>query len=178
MADLVEDGTELIEPYTNDNLVLNLSVSDSFIEAVEEAFATSSTPDTAKEKQKQSNPKKKETGHRILTIDEIIGMKKAKAEEKEQKEKAKEERKRKREEKQSQKSKQEGKKSKKATTISTCDTNTCSLCLAPYQGIEDSLMWVECSTCKDWMHVQCIPVGIDITGVFDENAPFHCHKHL
>ena len=60
MADLVEEGTQLIDPYTGDNLVLNLSVLDSFLEAVEEVFATSSTPDTAKEK--QSNPKKRKMG--------------------------------------------------------------------------------------------------------------------
>lgn len=47
----------------------------------------------------------------------------------------------------------------------------CNICLQEYflSDVENN-PWVQCGPCKSWMHISCIPIGLDVG-----NKPFVCH---
>ena len=56
-----------------------------------------------------------------------------------------------------------------------CDENTCKICLAQYMLTDDEdFPWVMCDECKFWMHIECIPIGVDLTPI-DNGEQFFCH---
>ncbi len=171
---LVQDCTHIIEPYQDDSVIFNLSLSSSIDQSVNEVFRFP-TPEPNRQTEK-----KRETSHRLLTSDKVITQKRIKEEEKKKKEKAKEERTKKREERLKGKVTKKivrNRKTKQNSSSTMTNANTCSLCLAPYLGDNDESMWVECSLCKEWMHVHCIPLGINLEGISNVDIPFYCHKH-
>ena len=57
-----------------------------------------------------------------------------------------------------------------------CDENTCKICLAQYMSTDDEeLPWVMCDSCNMWMHIECIPFGVDLTPI-DNDEEFFCHS--
>ena len=56
-----------------------------------------------------------------------------------------------------------------------CDENTCKICLAQYMLTDDEdLPWVLCESCNMWMHIECVPHGVDLSPI-DNDEPFFCH---
>ena len=56
-----------------------------------------------------------------------------------------------------------------------CDENTCKICLAQYMLTDDEdLPWVMCDGCNMWMHIECIPFGVDLSPI-ENDEQFFCH---
>lgn len=55
------------------------------------------------------------------------------------------------------------------------DDNTCKVCLVSYDPADDENMpWVMCDKCSMWMHIECVPIGVDTTPI-DNGGNFFCH---
>ncbi|XP_068742122.1 uncharacterized protein [Montipora capricornis] len=53
--------------------------------------------------------------------------------------------------------------------------NNCKVCWQEYSSSDDeNLPWVMCDQCQLWMHIDCIPVGVDQTPI-DNEEQFFCH---
>ena len=53
--------------------------------------------------------------------------------------------------------------------------NNCKVCWQEYSPSDDeNLPWVMCDQCQLWMHIDCIPVGVDQTPI-DNEEQFFCH---
>ena len=53
--------------------------------------------------------------------------------------------------------------------------NSCKVCWQEYSPSDDeNLPWVICDQCELWMHIGCIPVGVDQTPI-DNEEQFFCH---
>ncbi len=56
------------------------------------------------------------------------------------------------------------------------DGNTCKVCLAIYTPTDDELLpCVMCDKCFMWMHIECVPIGVDITPI-ENDEQFFCHE--
>ena len=54
--------------------------------------------------------------------------------------------------------------------------NTCKVCLVDYQPTDDEeCPWVMCDKCLAWMHIECVPIGVDMTPI-DDDEQFFCHE--
>ena len=107
-------------------------------------------------------------------------------ERKEAKRKESEDKKRKMEEKKRVKEKSSTKKTKKRK-VSQCSKgkqwrqgltlgeSSCKVCLCEYDEADvENMPWVMCDECKYWMHIDCIPLGVDISSI-DNGDNFFCH---
>lgn len=55
------------------------------------------------------------------------------------------------------------------------DGNACKMCLVEYDPTDNgNLRWVMCDLCRMWMHIDCVPIGVDTTPI-DNNEKFFCH---
>ena len=53
--------------------------------------------------------------------------------------------------------------------------NICKVCLQEYDKSDDeNIPWVMCDKCKLWMHIDCVPLGVDTTPI-DDGRQFLCH---
>lgn len=56
------------------------------------------------------------------------------------------------------------------------DENTCKVCLISYEPTDDELRpWVMCDKCGMWMHIACVPVGVDMTPI-ESDEEFFCYE--
>lgn len=96
-------------------------------------------------------------------------------EKREAKKKEVEEKKKLREQKKTRKNGRKRNAGKKVQQELEYDENTCKVCLAQYMPTDDEdLPWVMCDGCNMWMHIECIPFGVDITPI-DNDQQFFCH---
>jgi hypothetical protein len=52
---------------------------------------------------------------------------------------------------------------------------THAICLAQYMLTDNEhFPWVMCDGCKFWMHIDCIPIGVDLTPI-DKDKQFFCY---
>ena len=57
----------------------------------------------------------------------------------------------------------------------TLGENSCKVCLCDYDEADvENMPWVMCDECKCWMHIDCIPLGVDISSI-DNGVNFFCH---
>ncbi|XP_044183850.1 uncharacterized protein LOC122964359 [Acropora millepora] len=57
----------------------------------------------------------------------------------------------------------------------TLGENICKVCLCEYDEADvENMPWVMCDECKYWMHIDCIPLGVDITSI-ENGDNFFCH---
>jgi hypothetical protein len=68
--------------------------------------------------------------------------------------------------------KDKGKQWRQALSLEHNDTNSeniCQVCLGEYDEADDENMpWVMCDNCKLWMHMDCIPIGIDTSPITND----------
>lgn len=51
--------------------------------------------------------------------------------------------------------------------------NTCKVCLAEYMLTDDDdLPWVMCDGCKFCMHIKCLPFGVDLSPIDNDEQFF------
>ena len=54
------------------------------------------------------------------------------------------------------------------------DKNNCKL--VNYEPSDDvNMPWVQCSGCKGWMHICCVPTSVDTTPI-EHDDPLFCHE--
>ena len=58
-----------------------------------------------------------------------------------------------------------------SSVVTNEEDDICNICLQEYflSDVENN-PWVQCGSCKSWMHICCIPIGLDVG-----NKPFVCH---
>ncbi len=107
-------------------------------------------------------------------------------EKKEAKKREKEEKKRKMEEKRREKEKSKTNKTKRRQVSKRnsgkqwrqnlpLGENNCKVCLCEYNEDDDENMpWVMCDKCQSWMHIDCIPFGVDVSSIYSQES-FFCH---
>ena len=67
------------------------------------------------------------------------------------------------------------KKRQRSNDMVDIDENTCKICFVQYEKSDDeNLPWMMCDSRQNWMHIECIPIGIDVTGISDDEQ-FLCH---
>ena len=55
------------------------------------------------------------------------------------------------------------------------EENLCSICLQEYIPTDgENNPWVLCDGCNCWMHINCLPLGVDISSIYS-NEEFFCH---
>ena len=55
------------------------------------------------------------------------------------------------------------------------EENLCSICLQEYLSTDgENNPWVLCDGCNFWMHINCLPLGVDISSIHS-NEDFFCH---
>ena len=53
-----------------------------------------------------------------------------------------------------------------SVTLDQENENICKMCFINYEPSDDKNMpWVQCEDCKGWMHICCVPTGVDTTQV-------------
>ena len=53
--------------------------------------------------------------------------------------------------------------------------DVCNICLQEYLPTDDeNNPWVLCDGCQSWMHIDCVPFGVDIATI-NRNESFFCH---
>lgn len=53
----------------------------------------------------------------------------------------------------------------------------CAICLQEYLSTDDeNNPWILCNRCKTWMHIDCVPLGVDIDIINRNEAAFLCHE--
>ena len=59
-----------------------------------------------------------------------------------------------------------------SSAVTNEEDDICNICLQEYflSDVENN-PWVQCGSCKSWMHICCIPIGLDVG-----NKPFVCHQ--
>jgi phage/plasmid primase-like uncharacterized protein len=122
--------------------------------------------------------KSRELAEKQKRLREREEKKEAKKKEVEEKKRKMEEKKRKMEEKKMLKKPNKTNAKRKVDKVQErmeCDENTCKICLAQYMLTDnEDFPWVMCDGCKYWMHIECIPIGVDLTPI-DEDEQFFCH---
>lgn len=103
---------------------------------------------------------------------------------KEAKRKEQEEKKRKREEKKREKGKSTTAKKRKVSQRNKgkqwrqglpFDVKSCEVCLCEHDEADaENIPCIMCHKCQSWMHISCIPIGVDISSV-DNGGNFICH---
>lgn len=57
----------------------------------------------------------------------------------------------------------------------TLGENSCKVCLCEYDEADvENMPWVLCDECEYWMHIDCIPLGVDISSL-DNGDNFFCN---
>ena len=154
-----------------------------FLEVVNAVDTAFEIP-TPTPKPSTSKTSKSRSDSLLLTCDEFFEMKTAQKQEKEEQAKLKVERKRLREEKLKIKE-EKTKQTKKTKSIVKTESKIVSnlqnvICKCPVCGalFEDGTgLWIQCDACALWMHVKCVPKGIDVSGAVDKKKNFICHMH-
>ena len=108
--------------------------------------------------------------------------KEAKRRNQEAKKREVQERKQKKNQKFTEKERSAGKRRKRATSgrewrrsLPQQNDNSCKVCWQEYSPSDDeNLPWVMCDQCELWMHIDCIPIGVDKTPI-DNDRQFFCH---
>ena len=55
------------------------------------------------------------------------------------------------------------------------EENLCSICLQEYLSTDgEKNPWVLCDGCNFWMHINCLPLGVNISSIHS-NEDFFCH---
>ena len=179
-----QDGHIVLKMIPQNNTNTNISIpspaipSSSSSNPVDQVFHVE-TPATTK-----STTKRKLTGHRILTSDEITFNKRKNKEDKENQQKEKERRRKEREEKRA----AVGAKGKGiprkgiavplpviATAVDACMVCHREQVVAPSTAAFDE--WVKCGKCGKWVHQQCVPLILHplMTQAIEEVDDFTCH---
>lgn len=61
------------------------------------------------------------------------------------------------------------------SSLPQIDENSCKVCWQDYSPSDDENMpWVMCNECERWMHIHCVPFGVDTTTI-DNEGVFFCH---
>ena len=118
-----------------------------------------------KEREEKREAKKKETERKKKEIER-------KKKEREQKKREREQTRREKE--------QNTKKKRRNIEVNSDDEvyneNICKVYLVGYEPTDDELLpWVMCDKCNMWMHIDCVPCGVDMTPI-ENDEQFFCHS--
>ena len=126
--------------------------------------------------------KSRELAARQKKLREREEKKEAKRREQEAKKREIQERKKKGSQKTAEKKRNAGARNKRTTngrewrqSLPQSNDNSCKVCWQEYSPSDDeTLPWVMCDQCELWMHIECIPIGVDQTPI-DNDEQFFCH---